>query len=193
MREGERGGGGEGGSGGGKRMGERDETCPVSTEGWTRSVHFVREGGGGRRLQRAVRRWGAVGGSGRRRLSERDAVHLADRVLDLEDFPHEVQPPGRVRLVRGESARARAPPWAQRGASRLAAGAGGAPVLLVVGNRPKVPHGFNAWGQRVEEPDLGHGRVCHRRAVRGREIHAGRPRCAPRSVRCRVRGACSVA
>ena len=28
-------------------MGERDETCPVSTEGWTRRVHFVREGGGG--------------------------------------------------------------------------------------------------------------------------------------------------
>ena len=26
---------------------ERDETCPVSTEGWTRRVHFVREGGGG--------------------------------------------------------------------------------------------------------------------------------------------------
>ena len=23
-----------------------DETCPVSTEGWTRRVHFVREGGG---------------------------------------------------------------------------------------------------------------------------------------------------
>ena len=28
-------------------MGERDETCPVSTEGWMRRVHFVREGGGG--------------------------------------------------------------------------------------------------------------------------------------------------
>jgi hypothetical protein len=27
--------------------GERDETCPVSTEGWTRRVHFVREGVGG--------------------------------------------------------------------------------------------------------------------------------------------------
>ena len=26
---------------------ERDETCPVSTEGGTRRVHFVREGGGG--------------------------------------------------------------------------------------------------------------------------------------------------
>ena len=25
----------------------RDETCPVSTERWTRRVHFVREGGGG--------------------------------------------------------------------------------------------------------------------------------------------------
>ena len=24
-----------------------DETCPVSTEGWTRRVHFVREGRGG--------------------------------------------------------------------------------------------------------------------------------------------------
>jgi hypothetical protein len=24
-----------------------DETCPISTEGWTRCVHFVREGGGG--------------------------------------------------------------------------------------------------------------------------------------------------
>ena len=24
--------------------GERDETCPISTEGWTRRVHFVREG-----------------------------------------------------------------------------------------------------------------------------------------------------
>jgi len=26
---------------------EGDETCPVSTEGWTRRVHFVRKGGGG--------------------------------------------------------------------------------------------------------------------------------------------------
>jgi hypothetical protein len=26
----------------------RDKTCPVSTGGWTRRVHFVREGGGGR-------------------------------------------------------------------------------------------------------------------------------------------------
>ena len=25
---------------------ERDATCPISTEGWTRRVHFVREGGG---------------------------------------------------------------------------------------------------------------------------------------------------
>jgi len=24
-----------------------DKTCPISTEGWTRRVHFVREGGGG--------------------------------------------------------------------------------------------------------------------------------------------------
>ena len=24
---------------------QRDETCPISTEGWTRRVHFVREGG----------------------------------------------------------------------------------------------------------------------------------------------------
>jgi len=23
-----------------------DETCPISTEGWTKRVHFVREGGG---------------------------------------------------------------------------------------------------------------------------------------------------
>jgi len=28
------------------------ETCPVSTEGWTRRVHFVREGGGGRLRRR---------------------------------------------------------------------------------------------------------------------------------------------
>ena len=28
----------------------RDETCPVSTEGWTRRVHFVREGVGWARL-----------------------------------------------------------------------------------------------------------------------------------------------
>ena len=27
--------------------GGKDETCPLSTEGWTRRVHFVREGGGG--------------------------------------------------------------------------------------------------------------------------------------------------
>ena len=26
---------------------ETDETCPISTEGWTRRVHFVREGGAG--------------------------------------------------------------------------------------------------------------------------------------------------
>ena len=34
---------------------QRDETCPISTEGWTRRVHFVREGGGGA-LQRAAAR-----------------------------------------------------------------------------------------------------------------------------------------
>ena len=50
-------GAGRAGLGGGGRQervstGERDETCPISTEGWTRRVHFVREGrggGGGRR------------------------------------------------------------------------------------------------------------------------------------------------
>jgi len=31
----------------------RDETCPISTEGWTRRVHFVREGGRGGRPARA--------------------------------------------------------------------------------------------------------------------------------------------
>ena len=31
----------------GRHLGERDETCPVSTERWTTHVHFVREGGGG--------------------------------------------------------------------------------------------------------------------------------------------------
>jgi hypothetical protein len=38
-------------------MGERGETCPVSTEGWTRRAHFVREageGGGGGRTPRPV-------------------------------------------------------------------------------------------------------------------------------------------
>ena len=30
-----------------ERPGERDETCPVSTERWTRRVHLVRGGGGG--------------------------------------------------------------------------------------------------------------------------------------------------
>ena len=32
---------------GGRGGGARRETCRVSTEGWTRRVHFVREGGGG--------------------------------------------------------------------------------------------------------------------------------------------------
>ena len=31
------------------------ETCPISTEGWTRCVHFVREGGGGGRRTTARR------------------------------------------------------------------------------------------------------------------------------------------
>jgi len=34
---------------------ERDETCPVSTGGWTRRVHFVREGGGGGTAARSER------------------------------------------------------------------------------------------------------------------------------------------
>ena len=34
-------------------MGEKDESCPVCTEGWTRRVHFVRGGGGGRSPARA--------------------------------------------------------------------------------------------------------------------------------------------
>ena len=49
-------------------MGERDETCPVSTEGWTRRVHVVREGGGG---HSGFRGWRAR--SGRRRLRPRRA------------------------------------------------------------------------------------------------------------------------
>ena len=32
---------------------QRDETCPISTDGWTRRVHFVREGGRGGRPARA--------------------------------------------------------------------------------------------------------------------------------------------
>jgi len=35
---------------------ERDETCPVSTKGWTRRVHFEREGGGGGARARGVER-----------------------------------------------------------------------------------------------------------------------------------------
>ena len=55
-----------------------DETCPISTEGWTRRVHFVREGGGGgggggggrlRAPAPAARRW--AGGRRRRYCSRR--------------------------------------------------------------------------------------------------------------------------
>ena len=39
--------GNAGGAQEGPGFGQRDaSTCPVSTEGWTRRVHFVREGGG---------------------------------------------------------------------------------------------------------------------------------------------------
>ena len=31
-----------------------DEACPISTEGWTRRVHFVREGEGGEARRRAA-------------------------------------------------------------------------------------------------------------------------------------------
>ena len=51
----------------------RDETCPVGTEGWTRRVHFVREGGGGRGATLARRpaehsypHWARAGGGGGR-------------------------------------------------------------------------------------------------------------------------------
>ena len=49
-------------------------TCPVSTEGWTRRVHFVREGGGGGRhlLQLLARR----------NVPEEDAV-VVQRASDL--------------------------------------------------------------------------------------------------------------
>ena len=33
-----------------ERVRSRPQTCPISTEGWTRRVHFVREGGGGGNL-----------------------------------------------------------------------------------------------------------------------------------------------
>jgi len=42
-----------GGSGSSRGAVPVDETCPISTEGWTRRVHFVREGGG---LQREADR-----------------------------------------------------------------------------------------------------------------------------------------
>jgi len=37
------------------------ETCPISTEGWTRRVHFVREGGGGGGMHRGLALHGAPG------------------------------------------------------------------------------------------------------------------------------------
>ena len=54
-----------------------DEACPISTEGWTRRVHFVREGGGGggpgRSARPALRRrceagCGSLVSEGRRRI-----------------------------------------------------------------------------------------------------------------------------
>ena len=46
-----------------------DQTCPISTEGWTRRVHFVREGGGGRG------RRGEPTGPHRPALDRRDGLH----------------------------------------------------------------------------------------------------------------------
>jgi hypothetical protein len=37
-----------------ERVRSRPQTCPISTEGWTRRVHFVREGGGGGQPCRAA-------------------------------------------------------------------------------------------------------------------------------------------
>ena len=41
-----------------------DETCPISTEGWTRRVQLVREGGGGGGKRRGARGAGTSAGAG---------------------------------------------------------------------------------------------------------------------------------
>jgi hypothetical protein len=48
---------------------QRDETCPISMEGWTRRVQFVREGGGG-------------GGADPRRWVHRLPVLFAEKVVE---------------------------------------------------------------------------------------------------------------
>jgi hypothetical protein len=70
----------------GPRRVQRDETCPISTEGGTRRVHFVREGGGGvGRDQRLVGRRGGELGVGRREAANED--HLLPQRRHLQGGP----------------------------------------------------------------------------------------------------------
>jgi hypothetical protein len=88
-----------------RRLGERDETCPVSTERWTRRVHFVREEGGGRlgvgrirnlpprrACQRRLPRRGRIAG----RMRGHGAHRLAGLIVR---FPGQRKAGARVSLV----------------------------------------------------------------------------------------------
>jgi len=98
-----------------RRTCQRDETCPVSTEGWTRRVHFVREGGGG---NPAARSGPACGPAASRQRGAPQRASAPRASAPGTSAHSESPPPGpdaassspegetclgtRVRLVRGE-------------------------------------------------------------------------------------------
>ena len=76
---------------------ERDETCPISTERWTKCVHFVWEGGGGRIANRKARLRESQGAQGRASRALQQGSGTVGRRLHPARRGRR-----RVRLVRGE-------------------------------------------------------------------------------------------
>jgi hypothetical protein len=103
---------------------ERDaSTCPVSTEGWTRRVHFVREGGAretrasGACRERSGKRWGSYLGGGRDETCPVSTGGGTRRVLSVREggvVPRRAglrtkasAPPGEARAPRAQGPRLR--------------------------------------------------------------------------------------
>jgi hypothetical protein len=111
---------------------QRDETCPISTEGWTRRVHFVREGGGGGCSRRAAP-------SGRATLQRDGVGALTEHALPT---PTDVTKPKPQRFTLRISAR-RAHRWSHLRPQRALGPGGGTrldPAAVHAGVFPAVPH-----------------------------------------------------
>ena len=148
--------------------GEGGETCPVSTEGWTRRVHFVREGGGGGRGRGGGARTidGVLTPLRSESLPPTSTLHVARpgsaESTVMRSFPSSSSTCARRPAVgrRRAASCVHGSLWAQHGAVRAAggprAGEERVPGRPVAPPRPPPPHPTprTKWTRRVPHPVL---------------------------------------